>query len=115
MVNRLDEIFSPERLRARWQGRTATEAKQDEPSATSPEAQTVTAVYSRLQSLIQERYPGEQGAALNVMMGELQELLGKRFPQSEETEVSEDEKATLNSSIEEILNTVEDLLEALEL
>jgi hypothetical protein len=49
------------------------------------------------------------------MMDELQELLLRRFPETEDAQVSEDDKAALNLAIEELLNGVEDLVEALEL
>ena len=78
-------------------------------------SENVAAVYNRLQALIHERFPGEEGEALNVMMKKLQDLLHQRFPPKAEMEVSEEDKAMLNSSIEELLNAVEDLIEALEL
>jgi hypothetical protein len=50
-----------------------------------------------------------------MMLGELQDLLLKRFPQTSDAEVSEEEKAALNLAIQELLNNVEDLVEALDL
>jgi hypothetical protein len=115
MTDPLDDIFSPERLRARWQDRKEDAAtwKRDEPDTVPSSPENVMAVYNRLQTLIHERFKGEQGEALNVMMEELEDLLQKRFPP--EAEVSEEDKAILNPSIEELLNGVEDLIEALEL
>ena len=115
MTDGSDDIFSPERLRRHWQlGEDAT-ARQDEEEPATIEPQGVMGIYNRLQSLINQRFPGEQGEALNMMLEELQELLLKRFPHTKDVEVSEDEKAALNLAIQEILNDVEDVVEALEL
>ena len=113
MTDPLDDIFSPERLRARWQDRKDVTANRDEPGMMPSSSENVTAVYNRLKTLIHERFQGERGKALNVMMEELQDLLHKRFPP--EAEVSEEVKTMFNRSIEELLNAVEDLIEALEL
>lgn len=115
MTDPLDDIFSPERLRARWQDRKDITDEREATGTMPSNLENVMAVYNRLQVLIHERFRSEQGKALNVMMEELEDLLHKRFPLKAEAEVSEEDKAILNPSIEELLNGVEDLIEALEL
>ena len=68
----------------------------------------------RLRSLIVQRFPDEQSYALNIMLDELRGLLEKRFSQAEETKSEADNTAT-NLAIEEVLNQIEDLVEAMEL
>ena len=46
---------------------------------------------------------------------ELEEKLFKRFPQTDDIEVSEEDNSVLNQEIETLLNDIEDLAEALEL
>ena len=89
MTNNLDDIFSPDRLRHRWQNREDAVAETDEPGTEPVGSPDVWAVFARLQGCIQERFPGEQGESLQVLMGELEEKLLKRFPQADDKEVSE--------------------------
>jgi hypothetical protein len=115
MADSLDDIFSPERLRRHWQQPDEIAAKSDEETAAVAEPQSAMGVFYRLHGLINQRFPGEKAEPLNLMLEELQELLLKRFPQTADAEVSEEEKAALNSAIQQLLNDVEDLVEALEL
>jgi hypothetical protein len=115
MADSLDDIFSPERLRHHWQQPDETAADSDEEKTAVAVPQGVMEVFHRLYGLIKQRFPGEKAEPLNVMLEELQELLLKRFPQTGDVEVSEEEKADLNSAIQQLLNDVEDLVEALEL
>ena len=115
MTNSLDDIFSPDRLRHRWQQDEVPAEKQEQADVKPPEPEDAMAVFRRLQSRIQERFPGEQGQPLALSMNELEELLLRRFPQTEEVDVTDDDRAALNQEIEMLLNDIEDLAEALEL
>ena len=115
MADSLDDIFSPERIRRHWQQPDESAAEPDEEKTAVGEPQGVMGVFHRLHDLINQRFPGEKAEPLNLMLEELQELLLKRFPQAGDVEVSEEEKAALNIAIQELLNDVEDLVEALEL
>ena len=115
MANSVDDIFSPERLRHRWQHREDAVAGGEEPGKEPDGSPDVMAVFARLQGRIQERFPGEQGESLLVLMSELEEKLLKKFPQTEDREVSEENNSALNQEIETLLNDIEDLAEALEL
>lgn len=72
-------------------------------------------VFTLLQGRIQERFPGEQGEPLAALLNEVEEKLLKRFPQTDDREVSEEDNSALNQEIETLLNDIEDLAEALEL
>ena len=115
MTDNLDDIFSPERIRRHWQQPDESAAEKAEEKTAVAEPQSAMGVFHRLHGLINQRFPGEKAEPLNVMLEELQELLLKRFPQAGDVEVSEEEKAALNIAIQELLNDVEDLVEALEL
>jgi len=115
MTNSLDDIFSPERLRHRWQQDEVPAEKQEQAEVEPPEPEDAMAVFRRLQSRIQERFPGEQGQPLALLMNELEELLLRRFPQTKNVQVTDDDKASLDPAIEALLNEIEDLVEAFEL
>jgi hypothetical protein len=115
MTNSLDDIFSPERLRHSWQQDEIAAERKDERAAEPHETETPLAVFQRLRGRIQERFPGEQGEPLAVLLNEVEEKLLRRFPQTDDTVVSEEEKSALNQAIETLLNDIEDLAEALEL
>jgi hypothetical protein len=115
MTNRVDDIFSPERLRDRWQRRQDGGAKRDDSKTAAVGPQGPIPVFARLQSRIEQRFPGEPGEPLKLMMNELHELLLRRFSPTDDAEVSGDDKAALNLAIGELLNEIEDLVEALEL
>ena len=115
MTNSLDDIFSPERLRHRWQQDEVPAEKQEQAEVKPSEPGDAMAVFRRLQSRIQERFPGEQGEPLAALLNELEEKLLKRFSQTDDREVSEEDNSALNQEIESLLNDIEDLAEALEL
>ena len=113
MTNNLDDIFSPDRLRPSWQQDEVAAEREDE-RAVEP-TETPLAVFKRLRGRIQERFPGQQGAPLAALLNEVEEKLLRRFPQTDDTEASEEVKAALNKDIGMLLNEIEDLAEALEL
>jgi hypothetical protein len=115
MTNSLDDIFSPERLRHHWQQDEVAAGKQEQAELKPDEPEDAMAVFRHLQSRIEERFPGEQGQPLALLMNELEELLVKRFPQTENVQVTDEDKASLDPAIEALLNEIEDLVEALEL
>jgi len=115
MTNNLDDIFSPERLRRSWQQDEVAVEKKDEGAAEPHEAETPLVVFKRLRGRIRERFPGEKGEPLTVLLNEVEEKLLRRFPQTDDAEASEEDKAALNEEIGMLLNEIEDLAEALEL
>ena len=115
MVKNIDEIFSPERIRRNWNQVDEKAGKHNELKSPSSAPSNAMAEFDRLQALIHQRFPGEQSFALDVMMEELHCLLKKRFPEDENKKNSPENTLAFNQAIEEILNQIEDLVEALEL
>jgi len=115
MPDNIDDIFSPERIRRHWQQPEESAAEPDEEETATAEPRGAMAVFHRVHGLINQRFPGVKAEPLNVILEELQELLLKRFPQAVDEEVSQKEKEALNLAIQEMLNDVEDLVEAMEL
>jgi hypothetical protein len=115
MTNNLDDIFSPDRLRRSWQQDEVAAERKDERAAEPHAAETPLAVFKRLRGRIQKRFPGQQGEPLAALLNEVEEKLLRRFPQTDDTAASEEDKAALNKEIGMLLNEIEDLAEALEL
>jgi hypothetical protein len=114
MANKLDDLFSPERLRRSWNQRESDRIEDSEPKAPEALQLDALAVFERMQRLIRQRYNIAQGGAMQVLLSELQELLLKRFSPAAENESAEAQRNALNTPIEELLITIEDLAEALE-
>ena len=115
MAKNIDEIFSPERIRRNWNQFDEKARKHNELKSPSPAPSNAMAEFDLLRSLIHQRFPGEQSFALNIMMEELHGLLKKRFPEEEDKKILPEDTLVFNQAIEEILNQIEDLVEALEL
>jgi len=115
MAKNIDEIFSPERIRRNWNQVDEKAGKHNEPKSPLSVFSNAMAEFDRLRGLIHQRFPGEQSYALNVMMKELHGLLVKRFPEAEDKKISQEDTLAFNQAVEEVLNQIEDLVEALEL
>lgn len=113
--NRIDEIFSVKQLRKSWAQAGDASEKQHVTEMILPDHQNVMSVFDRLSVMINRRFSNEQGEALNLMMGELKELLLQRFPKTRDTDSLENDPAVLYAAIGEALNQIEDLVEAFEL
>lgn len=119
-MSRIDDIFSSKRLRKNWKPGSGTPEKQSE--ALSPPSNQGRKVFSelkRLQGLINQSFHGKQGEGLNMMIAELKDSLIMRFPESHSDEaagnISEEDKEALNPAIEELLDQIEELVDALEI
>jgi hypothetical protein len=109
MGDKIDDLFSPERLRSHWDRDRA--GAPTEPAAPRPLPDAV-ALARRLRALAQERYAGAAGTALQQLVERLDALVGRRW--AEEPQPEED-LAALDAEIELLLGQVEDLSEALEI
>jgi hypothetical protein len=123
MPNRIDELFSPQRLRRTWNRRireplwqwnqpacagtnvnadgsgTASRRGADEERYASSEAlpagpQGIRSEFDRLKRLIRQRFPGKQGEALDIMLENLHKLLTQRFPQTGKAAVPKEAAAS---------------------
>lgn len=113
MPRRLDDLFSPERLRERWQdeepGDTARPAEARPLPAGHP-----AALAERVEQLLAERFPGRNEPALRALVERLRRLVGQRFGADAERGAEADDAAA-EQEIGELLTKIEDLAEAMEL
>lgn len=118
MANKIDDLFSPERLRRNWRqieenAKRAIDAKADETD--EAEDQNVLKLFERMQCLVKERFAGNDAAALNLFLEELRELLTRMFLDAEKGANAQEEKNDMSPAIHEVLNRIEDLVEAFEI
>jgi hypothetical protein len=111
MPTKIDEFFAPERLRKNWQ-RSQKPSKGSEHVKT--EAQSPLEVFSRLQSLIRSRFSGDNLVVLNLFLDQLHTLLITAFPSSGEDKAPEENQAEPIPAIHELLNRIEDIVDAFE-
>ncbi len=107
MTDIIDELFSPERLRRNWQ-RSAKTVRQE--GATEEVFSAPRQILRQIRILIEQQFNGDDLVVLNLMLEELQGLFGLRGEATTAEEVAE-----LDAAIHEIINKVEDLLEAFEI
>jgi hypothetical protein len=125
MPDRIDKVFSLERLRRSWertgsvpegagpaQGEEALSPEVASPPTGAPEA---AEIFKRLKELVGERFPAREAGGLEVLLAELGELIEERFAGGGGVEGALPDPAASAPRIEEILNQLEDLFEALEI
>jgi len=117
-VSRIDDIFSPEKMRKSWKSTSVASAIDSE--TTSPPTTQSKKVYDefeRLEKLANQRFHGEQMEALSIMMTQLKDLLTVRFSDANsgdaEDNVSRQDNETLDPAIEELLDQIEEFIDAL--
>jgi hypothetical protein len=103
MTAPLDDLFAPERLRRSW-----SEEPPAAPPAPPPEPPLVA--HARLCALARERFPGPRGEPLLALLAQLGELLARRFPPGDRPPA---DAAALGTRIAKLLNSIEDLADAL--
>jgi hypothetical protein len=113
--NRIDEIFSVKQLRKSWTRARDISEQLHETDIVQPDYRNMMSVFDRLSDIIGRRFSKDQGEVLDLILGELKDLLQKRFPKTKETETVENDPAVLDTAIGETLNQIEDLVEAFEL
>ena len=112
MPKKIDDLLSPERLRTHWE----KQVKEPVPAAVRDEnADTPPEIFKHLRELSQRRFAGEDTAALNILLDELDAHLKRLFPQAGGSEVPADTPADVIPAAYDILNRIEDLAEAFEM
>ncbi len=100
MANKIDDLFSPQRLRKRWKQIEESAKRAVDAKAGEAEDQNALKLFERMQCLVKERFAGNDAAALNFFLEELRELLTQN---------------DMSPAIHEVLNRIEDLVEAFEI
>ena len=118
MASRIDDIFSPEKLRRSWKPDSSKNKRPGKNvSLPSTKAGKVHAEFKRLYELAIGRFHGEQLEALDIMMSELKDLLMVKFPEfnfdKTEGNASKNDNNTLNPAIEVLLDQIEEFIDAL--
>lgn len=127
---RIEDLFSPERLRDSWseEEESTAGAEQDEHPARPADDHPV-GLAQRLEEIVRARFPGDPEPAIQALVSRLRSLVERRFPQQEgredpedpedpqedqETQDQEDQEdqAALDQEIAELLGQIEDLAEA---
>lgn len=112
MPNKIDELFSPERLRRTWQ---KTQQPDDRPIIAEEEGQSPLEMFELLQRLITRRFSGDEAVVLNLLLEELHLHLCNVFPADRKMETPPENKKARIPAIHEVLNRIEDLVDAFEI
>lgn len=115
MANKIDDLFSPERLRSSWDQIKERGVELAGVDAAELEDQNALQVFEHLERVIHKRFQGEDAEALNLLLEELRELLVRGFPDPEKESPTQEEKNDNSPAIHEVLNRIEDLVEAFEI
>ena len=115
MASKIDDLFSPQRLRKRWKQIEKSAKRPVGVEASEVEDQNASQLFHRLQNLINNRFQGDDVAALNLLLQELHELIVRKFPEAEKELSAQEEKKDMSPAIHEVLNLIEDLVEAFEI
>ncbi len=112
MPNQFDEIFSIERLRQNW----AREEEQKDFAQAGEKSPTpdVMEEFEYLKKRIGDRYL-EERETFDFLLEELEQLLKERFLETGEDEILPEKKQELNLAVQEAINQLEDLAEAVEM
>ncbi len=109
MSDKIEDLLSPERLRGRWQ---RAEKKVGGSDGAEAEEHGALQIFAKLKRLIEKRFQGDNVLVLKLLLEGLETHLVQRFPET--GDAPEDQEA-LDLAINEILNQLEDLVEAFEL
>ncbi len=109
MAGKLDDLFSPERLRGKWQ-RKQNGGKRAQTGDDSPNLSEYEILYARIRELINKRFSGDDLEVLNALMDQLKELLDQRFDKKNGELYSMEEIASINSDIDKLLSDIEDIV-----
>lgn len=111
MKDRIEQLFSPERLRDSWEQAEEPPALPEQLLIPAPQPEHPKELLLKLRGLINERYPEGRGEAVRAMMTELERIFAERF--TEDKDVPVNDKAALDADIEQILTSMEGLVDAL--
>jgi hypothetical protein len=112
MPKKIDELFSPERLRKGWQ---KTKERTGGPVRAEREGESPLQIFEHLRDLIQRNFSGEDSVALNLLLDDLYVLLERTYPKAEESPIPTDSLTDMSPAIHDMLNRIEDLVEAFEI
>lgn len=113
MNGKIEDLFSPERLKGSWEGIEESQTSTEKDPAPDSRAEHPKALVLKLRRLIDERYPEGEAEPVKKMMSELERIFSRRFPDDGDKSLSPDDKSALNADIEQVLIGMDDLVDAL--
>lgn len=110
MSDKIDTLFSPERLRGKWTSPNHG-LKQNKPMIPAGYFE----LYVSIRETIGKHFSGENRKFLYDLMDQLKPLLDLRFSTTDKLVPSDEEIQGLNQCIDKSLAQIEDLVEAFEI
>ena len=111
MTDRINDFFSPERLRKKWSRSTDARDKgmnPGQPNAFDP----YKTILTDLRATVPGRFLEDVGALVNLLINDLEIQLAERFPAGQTPSGNPGELMAINQSIEQILVQIEELAES---
>jgi len=114
VTDKLDDFFSPERLRGKW-----TTAKKNEKKV--PESRSLVlpdkheTLYSNIRTMIVTRFSGEPRKILEELMDGLKAHLDMRFANTSGKAIIDEDIFAMNMAIDRESAQIEDIIEAFEM
>ncbi len=117
MTDKIDELFSPERLHGNW-NKTANGNDQEADSA--PQIVDYLQILQGVSVLVEQRFLHDDAMVLRLLLGDLKILLEQKYPAAETVNTHIDEKSAAETGavdvqIDQLINQVEDLIDAFEI
>ncbi len=109
MTDKLDILFSPDRLRSKWLNKKNTE-HHDQRAENSLRLNKHAILYMKVMESINDRFSGDDLELLRDLMHELEKLLNLRFNSTNESPCPLEEMMKINLAIDEILINIEDIV-----
>jgi hypothetical protein len=112
MPKKIDELFSPERLRKSWQ-----KTKEQAGGLVTGErvGKSPLEIFEHLRNLVRAKFSGDDAAALNLLLDDVHTMLIRMFPKAGESLNQAESQADMIPAVYDILNRIEDLVEAFEI
>lgn len=116
-MDKIDELFSPERLRANW--KKATNGN-DQKVDSAPQIIGYLQILHEVSVLVERRFSGDDALVLDLLLGDLNRLFKQKYPLAETLNTRIDENSTdeidaVDVQIAQVINQVEDLVDAFEI
>ena len=112
MSNRVNKLFSPDKLRKRWAGTESTEEVKESSPLVDPTREEALLHPKTLERELSSYLRLPSGPAISKLLAELRSLVDERFPAEDEEPSLKREVAVVQAEIEGTLNSLEDLMEA---
>ncbi len=108
MADKLDTLFSPDRLRGKWLNKNDAESHDQKIENHLPRDEH-TNLYMKIMKSINDRCSGNDLEFLQSLMEELENLLNLRF-KGKEQPCPPEKTMEINLAIDKILSTIEDIV-----